>query len=78
MPRPTKLGVTIQSCGAIIWLASWIVPKPLRSEWRALWRIRTWHWANFLAETRSLDAGNCTDPDAELLGRFSGSLLDSL
>ena len=54
----TRLGVTIQSCHAIIWLASWIVPKPLRSEWSAMWRNKVWHWANFLAETGRLDGRN--------------------
>jgi MacB-like periplasmic core domain len=59
MPRLTKLEVTIQSCGAVVWLASWIVPKPLRSEWRGLWRSKIWHWANFLSETASLNGRNC-------------------
>ncbi len=58
MPRPTKLGVTIQGCRAVIWLAAWIVPAPLRAQWKDGWRRKIWHWANFLAETGSLDAHN--------------------
>ena len=54
----TRLGVTIQSCRAIIWLASWIVPRPLRREWSAMWRSKAWHWANFLAEAGRLDGRN--------------------
>ena len=54
----TRLGVTIQSCRGIIWLASWIVPKPLRREWSAMWRNKVWHWANFLAESGRLDGQN--------------------
>jgi hypothetical protein len=54
----TRLGVTIQSCRSIIWLASWIVPRPLRNEWSAMWRDKAWHWANFLAETGRLDGRN--------------------
>ena len=58
MPRPTKLGVTIQACRAIIWLAGLAVPTPVRSEWTEQWRSRTWHWANFMAEAGALDARN--------------------
>ncbi len=54
----TRLGVTIQSCRSIIWLASWIVPRPLRREWSVMWRSKVWHWANFLAETGRLDGRN--------------------
>ena len=54
----TRLGVTIQSCRCLIWLASWVVPKPLRREWSAMWRSKVWHWANFLAETERLTGHN--------------------
>ena len=54
----TRLGATIQSCRVILWLASWIVPRPLRREWLALWRRKVWHWANFLAESGRLDRSN--------------------
>jgi hypothetical protein len=56
MPRPTKVGVTIQSCRAVIWLAAWIVPTAVRNEWKHGWLRKIWHWANFLAESGSLDA----------------------
>jgi hypothetical protein len=52
------LGTTIRGCGAIIWLAAWLVPKPLRKEWRQIWREKVWHWANFLAESGGLDRSN--------------------
>lgn len=54
----TRLGITIQSCRGMIWLASWILPKPLRSEWSSMWRSKVWHWANFLSETGRLDGRN--------------------
>jgi hypothetical protein len=54
----TRLGATIQSCRAIIWLASWIVPRPMRREWSDMWRSKVWHWANFLAESGRLDGRN--------------------
>ncbi len=54
----TRLGATIQSCRAILWLAQWMVPKPLRREWLAMWRSKVWHWANFLAESGRLDGRN--------------------
>ncbi len=58
MFRPTRLGVTIQSCHAILWLASWIAPTPLRRQWLEVWRSKVWHWANFLAESGRLDGRN--------------------
>ena len=66
---PTRLGVTIQSCRAILWLASWIVPRPLRREWSAMWRSKVWHWANFLAEAGRLDGRN-----QRILLRTAGAL----
>ncbi len=58
MPRLDPLKITTQSCRAVVWLASWIVPKPLRRQWTEMWRDKIWHWASFLAETGCLDARN--------------------
>ncbi len=60
MPGPTKLRVTILGCGTLVWLASWIVPKPLRQQWLEKRRTDIWHWANFLAETGQLGSGSLT------------------
>lgn len=53
--RLNRLGITIQVCRAILWLASRILPRPLRHEWLELWENKAWHWANFLAETQRLN-----------------------
>src|ERR1700741_2920 len=37
-------------CRSVIWLASWIVPRPQRATWRANWTRQGWHWSQFLAE----------------------------
>jgi len=58
MPRLNKLGITIQVCRAILWLASRMVPRPLRSDWLDIWQRKAWHWANFLAETKRLNRFN--------------------
>lgn len=58
MPRLNKLGITIQACRSVLWLASRIVPRTLRQDWLAIWDGKVWHWANFLAETGRLNAFN--------------------
>jgi hypothetical protein len=58
MPRLSKLGITLQACRSILWLAGRIVPKELRADWLDMWQSKAWHWANFLAETNRLNAFN--------------------
>jgi hypothetical protein len=58
MPWLDSLHMTIRSCRTVIWIASWLVPKPLRHEWKELWSSNIWHWANYLAESGRLDAAN--------------------
>jgi hypothetical protein len=41
-------------CRSVIWLASWIVPRPQRATWRANWTRQVWHWSQFLAENDQL------------------------
>src|ERR1700727_103578 len=74
MFRPTKLGAAIQSCRAVIWLACWIVPKPLRHQWAEKWHSKAWHWANFLAESGRLDARNHRILISNCLGAFAEAL----
>jgi len=58
MAEPLNLRATILSCRGILWLASWIVPKPLRREWLNMWRSKVWHWVHFLVEAGRLDTSN--------------------
>jgi len=74
MFRPTRLRVTVQSCHAILWLASWIVPGALRQQWLEMWRSKAWHWANFLAESGRLDGSNQRLLLSNCLGAFAEAL----
>src|SRR5919108_530067 len=38
-------------CWPIVWLASWIVPRAKRREWRERWHRQLWNWALFLQES---------------------------
>jgi hypothetical protein len=58
MPFPGPLRRTLLSCQAILWLASWIVPRPQRPEWLHRQTRQLWHWTHFLAETGQLNRQN--------------------
>jgi MacB-like periplasmic core domain len=55
MPFPDPLRRTLWGCQSIVWLASWLVPRQRRTEWRQQQMRAVWHWANFLAESGQLD-----------------------
>ena len=52
MPDPLRR--TIWGCQALVWLASWLVPRGQRLEWRAQRSAQVWHWCHFLAESGEL------------------------
>jgi len=54
MQLPDPLRRTIWGCRALVWLASWLVPRGQRREWRALKSDQLWHWCHFLAESGQL------------------------
>ncbi len=58
MSVPDPLRRTLLSCQAIVWLASWLVPRSQRPNWRLQRMRNVWHWANFLAERGQLDRRN--------------------
>ena len=58
MPWLDPLRTTIRGCKSIIWLAAWLVPKTLRTEWKQIWNEKLWHWASFLSESGRLDTYN--------------------
>ena len=57
MQFPDPLRQTLWSCQTILWLASWLVPREQRKEWRWERMRQVWHWANFLAESGQLNRG---------------------
>jgi len=54
MRFPDPLRRTLWGCLSLVWLASWIVPRPGRRAWHNARRKQVWHWAHFLAETGQL------------------------
>ncbi len=54
MPFPDSLRRTIWSFQGLAWLASWLVPREQRREWRAGRMNQLWHWCHFLAESGQL------------------------
>ena len=42
----------------VVWLAGWLAPAALRSEWRAERRRKLWHWCAFLEETGRVSIAN--------------------
>lgn len=55
MQLPDPLRTTIWWCRALVWLASWLVPRARRREWRAVRSDQLWHWCHFLAEAGQLN-----------------------
>ncbi len=55
MRIPDPVQRTFLSCRALIWLASWIVPREQRTGWREACTRKVWHWCQFLAESRQLN-----------------------
>ena len=55
MQLPDPLRQTIWGCQALVWLASWMVPRAQRREWRAAKSAQVWHWCHFLAESGQLN-----------------------
>src|SRR5271157_2695831 len=58
MQFPDPLWRTLWSCRTILWLASWLVPRRHRTEWREQRLRQVWHWVNFLAETGQFNREN--------------------
>jgi hypothetical protein len=66
MRLPDALRRILWSCQALVWLASWVVPRNLRKQWRSQRSGHVWHWAHFLAESGQLNRENKI-----LLARYS-------
>jgi MacB-like periplasmic core domain len=58
MQFPNPLQQMLANCRAILWLASWLVPRAQRPDWRLQRMRQVWHWANFLAEHGQLNREN--------------------
>lgn len=74
MQFPDSLRQTLWSCRAILWLASWLVPRRLRTDWRQRRMREVWHWASFLAETRQLNRENKLELAQHCWGTFRDAL----
>jgi len=58
MRFPDALRRTLWSCEAILWLASWLVPRPQRAAWRQGQIRDVRHWTYFLADRNHLNREN--------------------
>ncbi len=58
MPFPAPAQRMFLVCRSIIWLASWLAPGLVRTQWRARWTRQAWHWCLFLAEKNLLNRSN--------------------
>jgi hypothetical protein len=58
MAFPNPAMRTFAVCRAMIWIASWLAPAPVRTEWRASGTRQALHWCLFLAETGRLNRSN--------------------
>ncbi len=74
MQFPDPLRRTLWSCRVILWLASWLVPRRLRVEWREQRLRRVWHWVNFLSETGQLNRENKLELARHCWGAFADAL----
>src|SRR5215469_8074267 len=52
------LRATLWRCRAIVWIASWLVPRAKRDPWRSEQDRKFFHWCHFLAESGQLNAQN--------------------
>jgi len=59
------------SCRAIVWLASWLVPREQRTDWRLQSNRHVWHWVNFLAEHGLLNRDNKLELARHCWGLFA-------
>ena len=71
MQFPDPLRRTLRSCRAILWLASWIVPREHRAKWREQRLQRIWHWISFLSETGQLNRENKLELARHCWGAFA-------
>ena len=53
-----RLRATLWRCQAMIWTASWLVPRANREHWRCEQDRKFFHWCHFLAESGQLTAEN--------------------
>ena len=53
-----RLRATLWRCRAIVWIASWLVPRAKRDPWRSDEDRKFFHWCHFLAESGQLTPQN--------------------
>jgi hypothetical protein len=58
MRFPDRLRTTLWRCQSLVWIASWLVPRHDRADWRSEHNRKFLHWCHFLHESGNLDAQN--------------------
>jgi hypothetical protein len=72
--NPHPLNRLLWWCNLILRLASWIVPRRQRLEWRQEWEAEVWHWSHFLIESGRLSPRT----EQELVWHCWGAFADAL
>jgi len=55
---PDRLRMTLWQCQSIVWIASWLVPRSQRAQWRSEQDRKFWHWCLYLSESGLFNAQN--------------------
>jgi hypothetical protein len=55
---PDRLRMTLWQCQSVVWIASWLVPRKQRAQWRSEQHRKFWHWCLFLSESGTLTEQN--------------------
>ena len=55
---PDRLRMTLWQCQSIVWIASWLVPRSQRAQWRSQQDRKFWHWCLYLSESGLFSAQN--------------------
>lgn len=58
MSSRDRVRTILWRCQSVVWIASWLVPRDQRSQWRAEHNRKFWHWCHFLAESGQLTPQN--------------------
>ena len=55
---PDRLQTTLWRCQSLVWIASWLVPRDQRVDWRSEHDRKFYHWCYYLSEAGLLTARN--------------------
>jgi hypothetical protein len=78
MKRALQLHALLWTCRAVVWTASWIVPRGRRREWARQRQMRAWHWCHFLVESGRFSRATELDLLRNCWGAYTEALWERL